>query len=247
MRAAVFSDIHGNLIALEAVLASAAEAEVDELWVVGDHVAHGPHPAATIRRLMELPHARCVRGNTDRYVLTGELSAMIPSTDLETLVSASRSFAWTRGAITTAGGFDWLASLPVEQRIELPNASTALLVHASPGHDDGPGVHSGLSDQELLDAGVASSGAHVIFVGHTHVPLERTVAGIRVVNVGSVSLPFTSERRAMWTLLDADEAGVTLERRFADYDMDAVAMALDSEHHPNAEWLKAKLFREPVA
>ncbi|MEJ7690227.1 MAG: metallophosphoesterase family protein [Nocardioidaceae bacterium] len=151
------------------------------------------------------------------------------------------------GAITTVGGFDWLASLPVEQRIELPNASTALLVHASPGHDDGPGVHSELSDQELLDAGVASSGAHVIFVGHTHVPLERTVAGIRVVNVGSVSLPFTSERRAMWTLLDADEAGVTLERRFADYDMDAVAMALDSEHHPDAEWLKAKLFREPVA
>lgn len=190
---------------------------------------------------MGLRNARFVRGNTDRYVLTGQVSAMMPSSDLEMLVSASRSFAWTRGAITTVGAYDWLASLPVEQTIRLPNECQVLLVHASPGQDDGPGLYPELSDQELLDAGVASSGAQLVFIGHTHVPMDRTVAGVRVVNLGSVSLPFTAERRAMWTLLDADKAGYTIEQRFAEYDIDAVALALDTEHHPTAGWLQAKL------
>lgn len=246
MRAAVFSDVHGNLLALEAVLADAAAAEVDEIWVVGDLVAHGPHPAATIRRLMGLSDARSVRGNTDRYVLTGEVSAMMPSSDIEMLVSASRSFAWTCGAISAVGGFDWLASLPVEATIILPSGLQALMVHASPGRDDGPGLHPELSDQEMLDAGVADSGAALVFVGHTHLPMDRTVAGVRVVNVGSVSLPFTVDRRAMWTLLDADEAGFSVESRFADYDITAVATALDVEHHPSADWLKEKLLGLPV-
>ena len=199
MRVAVFSDVHGNLAALDAVLADARRADVDEFWVAGDLVAHGPHPAATIRRLMELPNARFVRGNTDRYVLTGELSPVMPLSDVGMLVRASCSFAWTRGAITAVGGYDWLASLPVERTATLPD-----------------------------------------------VPLDRTVAGVRVVNLGSVSLPFTAEERAMWTLLDANKDGFTVQRRYADYDIDAVARALDSEHHPSAEWLKSKLRRSPV-
>ncbi len=247
MRAAVFSDVHGALVALDAVLADAKEAEVDEHWIVGDLVAHGPHPGETIRRLMELPNARIVRGNTDRYVLTGEVSAMIPPSDLSMQVSASRSFAWTRGAITAVGGYDWLASLPVEQTVTLPNGCRTLLVHASPSQDDGPGLFAELRDRELIDAGVADSGAQLIFVGHTHVPMDRTVAGVRVVNLGSVSLPFTEERRAMWTLLDANEDNFIVERRFAEYDIEAVASALDREHHPSADWLKSKLRRPPVA
>ncbi len=247
MRAAVFSDVHGALVALEAVLADAKEAGVDEYWIVGDLVAHGPHPGATIRRLMELPSARIVRGNTDRYVLTGEVSAMIPPSDLGMQISASRSFAWTRGAITAVGGYNWLASLPVEQTVTLPNGCRVLLVHASPGQDDGPGLFAEMEDHELIDAGVADSGAQLIFVGHTHDPMDRTVAGVRVVNLGSVSLPCTTERRAMWTLLDANEVCYTIERRFAKYDIESVASALDREHHPAADWLKGKLRTPPVA
>jgi len=240
MKAAVFSDVHGNLIALDAVLADAADAGVDEYWVAGDLVAHGPHPAATIRRLMELPNARFVRGNTDRYVLTGQVSAMIPADDPKMLVAAVRSFAWTRGAVTSGGGYDWLAGLPVEWRAILPDGTHALMVHASPGLDDGPGLYESLTDAELLDAGVAEAGAQLIFVGHTHRPMDRVVAGVRVVNLGSVSLPVTDERRAMWTLLEAHESGFKLEHRFADYDIEAVRSALDTGHHPSANWLKGK-------
>lgn len=247
MRAAVFSDVHGNLVALEAVLADAADAGVDEFWVAGDLVAHGPHAAATVLRLMELSKARFVRGNTDRYVVTGDLTGMIPAVDtvqsaadVQVLVNASCAFAWARGAITAVGGYDWLASLPVEQRVTLPDGTQVLLVHAAPGRDDGPGVQAAMTDRELLDVGLADAGADLVFVGHTHVPLDRCVAGVRVVNLGSVSVPATAERRAMWTLLVANENGFTVERRFADYDIGAVTSALDNEHHPSADWLKAK-------
>lgn len=247
MRAAVFSDVHGNLVALEAVLTGARDAGADEFWVVGDLVAHGPQPAATVRRLMDLANGRFVRGNTDRYVLTGDLPGMIPAADtartpveIQLLVDAARSFAWTRGAVTSAG-FDWLAALPVEDRTTLPDGTRVLLVHASPGHDDGPGVQPTMSDRELRGAGLANAGgAELIFVGHTHVPVDYTVDGVRVVNLGSVSMPATAERRAMWTLLVADESGYTVERRFADYDPAAVIAALDREHHPSAAWIKTK-------
>lgn len=249
MRAAVFSDVHGNLPALEAVLNDAAG--VDEFWVVGDLVAHGPHPDLVIRRLMELPNARYVRGNTDRYVLTGELPGLIAGAgqartvgDIETLVAASMSFSWTRGAITAAGGYEWLANLPVEQKLALPDGTTVLLVHASPGRDDGHGVQAKMSDQELIAAGITPDEADLIFLGHTHRPLDRTVAGVRVVNLGSVSVPATEERRAMWTLLSAEDNGFSIERRCASYDIDAVIMAAERRHFPSADWLKAKLLNQ---
>jgi predicted phosphodiesterase len=248
MRAAVFSDVHGNLMALDAVLADAEGLGAEEFWVVGDLVAHGPNPAETARRLIDLPRSRVVRGNTDRYVVTGDLPAVIPAIDqaqsvaeLQVRLDTATSFAWTRGAITATGAYDWLAALPVEARLTLADGTRVLLVHAAPGKDDGPGVQAAMSDQQLRDAGWISADADLIFVGHTHLPLDRTVDDVRIVNLGSVSVPATAERRAMWTLLTSDGAGFAIERRFVPYDMQAVTAALDEVHHPSADWLKVKL------
>jgi predicted phosphodiesterase len=239
MRVAFFSDVHGNLVALDAVLA--ASADVDEYWVVGDLVAHGPHPAAVLHRLMELPNARFVRGNTDRYVLTGDLPEFIdPTRDVQLAMDAARSFGWTRGAIG-GRGYEWLAALPIEERITLPDGTSVLLVHASPGRDSGRGIQPTMTDRELRDAGIPDAGARIVFVGHTHVPTEHTIDGVRVINLGSVSVPATDDRRAMWTLLTADMDGFTIERQYAEYDIEAFIAAVDDEHHPSAEWLKSKM------
>jgi predicted phosphodiesterase len=244
---AVFSDIHGNLAALDAILADAAVVGVDEFWVVGDLVAHGPPPAETLERLRNLPGLQAVRGNTDRYVLTGDLPPMIASRDtVETpedarlLADASASFAWTRGAVTATGGYEWLASLPVELRLRLPDATRVLLVHASPGRDDGMGLQRGMSEEDLRRDGWDEAEADLILVGHTHVPLDRTLGDVRLVNLGSVSIPATEDPRAMWTLLSADSRGYRLEHRFAAYDPALVRDHLDLAHHPSAEWLKRK-------
>ena len=136
---------------------------------------------------------------------------------------------------------DWLADLPVEDRIRLPDGTSVLLVHASPGRDDGRGLTADQSDEELLiDRGLRDCGAEVIFTGHTHWPHDRQLGDLRAVNVGSVSLPFGQDRGATWTLLAADRSGFTIEHRNEPYDFAAVHRAIDSAHYPRPDWLKSK-------
>lgn len=97
-----------------------------------------------------------------------------------------------------------------------------------------------MTDDELAANGWPTADADLVFVGHTHRPLDRVVGSMRVINLGGVSVPATPERRAMWTFLEATADGITLERCVAPYDMDAVFTALDTVRHPSGEWLKRK-------
>jgi predicted phosphodiesterase len=240
MRAAMFSDVHGNTIALDAVLADiAAAGGVDAHWVVGDLAAVGFDPAGAVRRLQSLPDLKVVRGNTDREAARDEgdveraivdLAASDPA-QARRMAAMQRNFAWTRGALMEAGLLDWLANLPVEERIMLPDGTRVLLVHAAPGTDDGDGIREEQSDDALGEV-LAGAGADLVIVGHTHQPVERTVNGVRAWNLGNVSVPFTPEKRAMWTLLEADEDRYRLERRFVAYDHDAVRARLDAVDPP---------------
>jgi len=240
MRAAIFSDVHGNTLALEAVLADIERVGgVDAYWFVGDAASQGYDPAGCVARIAALPGLKAVRGNTDRYTVTDShpLDASfldIANRDLEraqTMFAMVRNFAWTRGAVTATGGFDWLANLPVEERVTLPDGTRVLLVHAAPGTDDGSGIKESQSDAVLARILVPAN-ADLVIVGHTHDPLDRTAAGVRAWNLGSVSLPFRDDKRAMWTLLEADESGHTLTRQYAAYDGAEVVRRLDAAHQP---------------
>lgn len=244
MKIAVFSDVHGNTIALDAVLRDIAAEGVDACWVVGDFVALGPDPVGAVERLSALPNARFVRGNADRYTLTGDARWVTPSPEepvppeeMLSLLDIHQRFVWARGAITGAGYYEWLASVPLEERITLPDGTRVLLVHAAPGTDDGRGITADMTDDELAMA-LDGAEADLVVVGHTHVPLDRTADAVRVHNLGSISLPKTDETRAMWTLLTAGESGYTLDRRFTAYDIAAVKAAFDEVHHPSASLLK---------
>ena len=242
MKAAIFSDVHGNTIALDAVLADVAAEGVDECWVVGDFVAFGPDPVGAATRLSALPNARFVRGNSDRYTLTGDLplpdDSLTPD-QVRGLIGLARSSAWTLGAICGAGFHDWLAGVPLEERVALPDGTRVLLVHASPGRDDGRGIAEDMTGDDLATA-IAGCDADLVFVGHTHEPLDRTVDGVTLHNLGSVSLPDTDDHRAMWTLLTANESGYMLARRYVNYDIERVKAAFDAMHHPAAKELQAR-------
>jgi predicted phosphodiesterase len=244
MKIAVFSDVHGNTIALDAVLGDIVAEGVDGYWVVGDFVALGPDPVGAVERLSALPNATFVRGNTDRYTLTGGPggppaleSARQDLQRLEGYLGLLSCFVWARGAITGARYYDWLASVPLDARITLPDDTRVLLVHAAPGTDDGRGIEADMTDDELATA-LEGADADLVIVGHTHVPLDRTADAVRAHNLGSISRPETDETRAMWTLLTADESGYTLDRRFTIYDIAAVKAAFDEVHHPSASLLK---------
>jgi predicted phosphodiesterase len=250
MKIAILSDVHGNALALNAVLADIARERVDAYRVLGDLVALGPSPAATARTLVALPNARFVYGNTDRYLLAGNApwtpdrieSLRGDRTALEGFLGFIASFPWARGAITASGHLPWLRAIPLEIRETLPDGTRVLLVHAAPGTDDGRGIPPDMTDAELAEA-LSGADADLVIVGHTHIPLDREArvngVTIRVHNLGSVSRPETDEHRAMWTLLTADEAGYTLERRFAVYDIDRVKAQFDEVQHPAAEVIKA--------
>jgi predicted phosphodiesterase len=82
-----------------------------------------------------------------------------------------------------------------------------------------------------------AASADLVCVGHTHRPLDRTVNGVRAINVGSVSNPLVDDRRASYVILDATESGYTIEHRRVAYDYAAVIEAVTRSHHPAGEYI----------
>jgi len=247
MRVAVLSDVHGNALALEAVLADVERAGgVDAYWFIGDAVALGDDPVRCLDLIDGLPGLLRVRGNTDRMTVadSGEVDEAFLDIAAKDRALAkrqmlmSRGFSWTRGVLVKAGWYDWLAAMPVEERLTLPDGTRVLLVHASPGTDDGPGLRDTQPEEEFV-AQLAGAEADLVIVGHTHLPIDRTADGVRAWNLGSVSMPFTEDTRAMWTLLEADDTGYTLTRQYATYDIPAMLERLANAHHPAEPIIRA--------
>jgi predicted phosphodiesterase len=253
MRLAVFADIHANSIALDAVLADvAAQGGADGFVVLGDLAPIGADPIGVLERLTALPNARIVRGNGERYVLTGERPSWFERDRSEAEIAATRtelanSFSWTQGVVTARGWFDWLAGLPFEQRFTLPDGTTVLAVHATHRRDDEYSLVPARSDDELRTL-VSDAGAELVLAAHTHRAMDRVLGDrSRVVNPGCVSnpLPGVDDIRAGWALLDADERGYSVALRRVDYDHAAYMEELRRVHHPAAEFI-ARLQRVAV-
>jgi putative phosphoesterase len=243
MRLALLSDIHGNPLALDAVLKDIeSQGGVDAYWVLGDVAAIGYDPIGVIERVAALADVRFVRGNTDRYIVTGERplpTAAQVQQNLQLLpvfVEIAESFAWTKGAVSVTGWLDWLASFPLEQRLTLPDSTRLLAVHAAPGTDDGDGIHAGLSDDALRML-LYNCKADLVCVGHTHKPLDRCIDGVRVVNLGSVSNPVAPDLRASYALLTATTSGYQLQMRYVEYDWQAVLAAIQQSGHTTKPYL----------
>lgn len=247
MRFALLSDIHGNLVALEAVLADiATQGGVDAYWILGDFSSLGYDPVGVLERVTQLPNAVFSRGNHDRYTVTGERpgptleQAQAKPKLMPFLLAMASNLAWTQGQIRASGWWNWLEDLPLELRLTLPDGTHMIGVHAAPGLDDGPGIIPLLSDAELR-ALLAPAEADLVIVGHTHVPLDRTIDQVRVVNLGSVSNPMRSRLEASYALLEADSSGYKLQMRYVDYDRQAVIDELQRVKHPTVEFLTKML------
>jgi predicted phosphodiesterase len=240
---ALISDIHGNSIALDAVLQDIEViGGVDEIWALGDLVALGPDPVGVIDRLTSLAHCRFLAGNTERYVITGErpLPSAEEAARRPMLPGLIASFSWAAGQLFAAGRLDWLAALPAELRGELSDGRVIVGVHASPGRDDGEGIHAGLEDA-ALDAMLREAAADLLFAGHTHEPFSRAVSSGRVTNLGSVSNP-TSDPRASYVVVRADRDEGLIEHRRVAYDVAEVMDQLVRQRHPGVGFLEHAYF-----
>jgi len=246
----VVADMHGNAAALEAVVAEGTSLGVDRWWALGDLVLFGPRPTETMRLLLSLPGIEFVRGNTDRYVLTGEQPDPHPTAAdavgdvglVERFAGMAAQIGWARGALGEAGLLDALEELPDSVRTVLPDGTRVLGIHASPISDDGPGIDTD-ADNELLASLIAGCDADVVVGGHTHVPTDRVVDGVRLVNGGSVGLPRRADG-ACWLLIDGDEQGTRIDRRVVDFPVDEVVADLHDRRHPGAAFVSSVLRRE---
>jgi predicted phosphodiesterase len=244
VRIALLSDVHGNTIALDAVLTDLRLWEpVDEVWLLGDLAAIGYDPVGVLERLSQLPNARFVRGNTEEYITAGTLPPPTPE-DVQAspellpgFTEMVRAFGWTQGALTTAGWLGWLVDLPLEQRTTLPDGTRLLGVHVSPGTTVGPGIRPSLSEEETGSL-LAGCEADLVCVGHTHYPLHIQVGGVDLVNVGGVSNPVVPDLLARYVLLDGDRAGYHVQWRSVSYDREAVIAAAYDVRYPGAAYIE---------
>jgi predicted phosphodiesterase len=242
MRIAVLSDIHGNSLAVDAALADIHSIGVDEYWILGDIVALGPDPIGVLQRLSVLPNCYFIRGNTDRYVIAGDRPPPFADdlkSDSETIrvfAEVAGTFAWTQGAVTAAGWLDWLWRLPLELHKTLPDGTTCLLVHSSPGTDDGTGVDKDMSDAQI-DNLMHGFSDDLLCVGHTHQQINRNVGKWHILNPGSISNPRAPILQASYAILDAVPQGYEIEHRLVDYDREQVISQVLSLNHPGADFI----------
>jgi putative phosphoesterase len=252
MRVAILSDIHGNTIALSAVLADIErQGGVDGYWILGDFVALGHDPVGVLERISQLPGLVCTRGNTDRYLVTEERpfpaihDAQSDPGLVARIVEMNASFAWTQGAVTAAGWLDWLAELPLEFHITLPDGTRFLGVHAAPGSDDDPGLYPTTAQVDIAEA-LAGTQANLVCVGHTHEVMDVVVNGRHLINLGSVSNPKAPDLRATYALLTADHQEYAIRHHYVEYDRQAVIAALDTVRHPGRAFL-SKFMRGEIS
>jgi predicted phosphodiesterase len=217
VRVAALYDVHGNLPALEAVLAEVEEAEPDVVVVGGDMVL-GPMPGETLERLLELgERALFVRGNCDRVmgeeITEGGLNADRARWSAEQLQRGQRA---------------WLAALPDTQSVDVDGLGPTLFCHGSPRSDEE--ILTAISSELRVAEAVKGVAEGVVVCGHTHVQFDRPAAEKRVVNAGSVGMPYESVPGAYWALL-----GPGLDLRRTDYDREAAAAAIRGTGFPDAD------------
>jgi putative phosphoesterase len=198
MRIAFFSDIHGNLAALDTAFRAARQHGASRVVVAGDLVGDGPCPAEVVRRLMQTRVA-CIRGNVDRRVLDlaarpGRLRKVLKGKKSP----ARRNEAWTASQLAP-DELEWLAALPAELELDVEGRRVRV-VHGSPVADTDY-IYPSITP-EALHAKLDDDRPDVLVCGHSHVPFTARVAEVRVVNCGSVGRPADGDPRGSFALVD---------------------------------------------
>ena len=228
-RIALFSDVHGNLAALDAVLGDIAKAGIGgrNLFCLGDLVGYGPDPSGAVAR-MRAEGIRTIRGNYDDGVGRRRGSCGCYYVTEQARLDGEASYAFTDAALSN-DDHEWLGSLPLQIRFEVGDIKV-LLAHGSPRK-----INEYLTD-DRTDAFLArladEADADVVCVGHVHIPYHRIVEGqhgrrIDYVSVPSVGKPKDRDPRAGWAEVQIDlDGSVVAEMHRVAYDVESVARAM---------------------
>jgi putative phosphoesterase len=233
MRVAAIYDIHGNLPALAAVLEEVRRAGADHV-VVGGDVLPGPMPLETLDCLLDVDDVpvQFIRGNGDRAVLeemAGVATSSLPEPVREVVRWAARQLH--------AEHARQLASWPKTLRLEIPGLGKVLFCHATPRNDTE--IFTRLTPVERLLPVFAGLDVALVVCGHTHMQFDRRIGSLRVVNAGSVGMPY-GEPGAYWLLLGPD-----VQLQHTPYDLAAAAERIRGTSYPQAREFAAQSVLHP--
>ncbi|RPJ25153.1 MAG: metallophosphoesterase [Chloroflexi bacterium] len=225
----IFGDIHGNLPALEAVLADMRARDLSSLYCLGDLVGYGTFPNEVTETIRDR-NIPTIMGNYYQGVGNNSDDCGCAYTSKEAETLGKRSIAWTNQH-TSADNKLFLQQLAAQIPLEL-NGFRVLLVHGSPRkineylYDDRPDA----TMERLLDLAQAD----VLVCGHTHIPYHRILpSGRHVVNTGSVGKPKDGNADACYVVLKANNSDLAVTFRRVPYDVERAAQAIEASDMPN--------------
>jgi putative phosphoesterase len=208
VRVAALNDIHGNLPALEAVLAEVEQEQPDAIVFGGDIIA-GPMPRETLELVRALDRAQLIRGNADRMALEFRRGLRRDAQGLED---------WVAEQLTDEGA-EYLESLPLTLTLEVDGLGATCFCHATPRDDEE--IFTERDPDDVVAGMLAGTEESTVVCGHTHMQVDRHVDRWRMVNAGSVGMPYEHEPGARWALLGPD-----VELRRTEYDRENAARRL---------------------
>lgn len=228
MKIALISDIHGNAVALDAVLNDIRKKEIENIFVLGDICYRGPEPKRSLELVRSL-NSTVIKGNADEWVVRGVKSGEVPQKDLS-MMNIERD--WTFSKLLKSE-LDYLESLPTQFNLEIEGVEI-FGFHATPNslfevipHD----VENKIIEEKIIKA----IDAQIYVYAHIHKPFIRYIDGKVIMNIGSVGLPFDGMSKASYGLIEieADNINTTIQR--VPYDVEQVISLYQESDYPNKE------------
>lgn len=233
MKIAFISDIHGNAVALDAVLKDIEKKEVDKIFVLGDLCFRGPEPKRSLELVRSL-NTDVIKGNADEWVVRGVKVGEVPDHALEMM---NKERDWTVSQLDE-DSLEYLGNLPSELVLEFEQ----IMVHAFHATQNSlfEGVLPSESDEVLMEK-MMKEEADIYIYAHIHKPFIRFMEGKCVMNIGSVGLPLDGLRKSSYGLLEIKNGDVQITIVRVSYDVNEEIKKFDELDYPNTEQMRKVL------
>jgi putative phosphoesterase len=230
MKVAFISDIHGNAIALEAVLLDISKKEVDQVYVLGDLVYRGPEPKRSLELIQSL-HTKVIKGNADEWVVRGVREGEVPDKALEMM---NRERQWIVDQLNTSD-IEYLQQLPTELTTTIDGIDVVAF-HATPDSLFEI-ILPDTADDTVKTSLMHRADAQVYIYAHIHRPYIRYIDGKVIMNTGSVGLPFDGVAKASYGMIEVENGNLRTSIERVNYDTEKVMELYKERDYPNADMM----------
>jgi putative phosphoesterase len=230
MKIAFISDIHGNAIALDAVLEDIKKQGIDKVYVLGDICYRGPEPKRSLDLVRAL-HTEVLKGNADEWVVRGVREGEVPQQALE-MMNLERQWIVEK---LEPSDIDYLESLPVRLSLSIEDVEISAF-HATPTSLFDV-IPPNASDDQVETSLMQEKEAQVYVYAHIHKPYIRYINGKVIMNIGSVGLPFDGLTKASYGLVEIENGHLKTSIRRVCYELEKIVALYTEGKYPNEEMM----------